>query len=185
MTRPLVKLSPFDPARALTVLSGLDDNDQLEAQIMRGDPAESYDLLTDWLLLARQGAACYVGEALPPISAPFAVLALVPGTTPGLGYAAMLARDHHFWKRALVPLVRLIRHDLPPVAAHMGLHRIEARSWAGHPTAATLLRAIGFTREAEMTGFGYGGEMNLDQWVWLADYIPPRHTATLATSKET
>lgn len=177
MTRPLANLEPFNPADALSVFSDLDENDMLEAQLTRGDAADPYDLLAGWMALEAQGAVCFIGDIdLPYEGPPIAVLALAPGSTPGLGHAAMLARDHKKWKRALVPLVRIIRDRLPAVAATMGFHRIEARSWAGHPTAATLLRATGFELEARMTGFGQSGEINFNQWAWHADYIPrPAH----------
>lgn len=172
MTRLLISLEPFNPEDALRVLSALDENDQLEAEVMRGDKARPYDMLADWMALEKQGAACFVAQVAPPYVEPIAVMAIVRGGTPGLGHAAMLARDHRFWKRALVPTARAIRDGLPTQARAMGLHRIEVRSWAGHPTAPSLLRAIGFELEAEMIGFGHSGEINLNQWVWLADYIP-------------
>ncbi len=180
MKRPLVTIEPFNPALARCVLSDLDENDRLEAQLMRGDMAGGYDLLTDWMMIQRQGAACFIGYCDDPEPSPIAVLAIVPDTVPGLGHVAMLARDHRRWKRQLVSLVRQIRRRLPVQAQHMGLHRLEARSWVGHPTAPTLLRAIGFTPDATMTGFGFSGEIRLRQWSWLADYIPP-----ITSSKET
>ncbi len=183
MKRPLATLEPFNPADALHVLSALDENDQLEAELMRGDQANPYDLLAGWMALEAQGAVCFIGGVLPPYDQPIAVLALVPSSTPGLGHAAMLARDHKFWKRAMVPLARIIRDRLPEEAHAMGLHRIEARSWAHHPTAPNLLRAIGFELEAEMVGFGHSGEIPFNQWVWLADYIPrpPQNNPTKET----
>ncbi len=164
-----VTLEPFTPEAALQVLTKLDEMDQFEAQLMRGDEADSYELLAGWMALRQQGAACFVGVV---DGQPIAVMAIVPGVTPGLGHAAMLACDHKQWKRGLVALVRLIRDGFPAQARVMGLHRIEARSWAGHPTAPSLLRAIGFELEAHMVGLGQSGEVNLKQWVWLADYIP-------------
>ncbi len=172
MTRPLVTLAPFNPPDALRVFEMLDENDQLEAEVMRGDKALPYDMLADWMALEKQGAACFVAQVAPPYAEPIAVMAIVRGGTPGLGHAAMLARDHRIWRRALVPAARAIRDGFPAQARAMGLHRIEARSWAGHPTAPSLLRAIGFELDAEMIGFGHSGEVNLNQWVWLADYIP-------------
>jgi len=169
--RVTVALEPFTPEAALHVLQRLDEHDQLEAELARGDPAEPFDMLASWMGLEAQGAAVFVGREVAN-DAPFAVLAIVPGATPGLGHAAMLACDHAFWRRALVPLVRQIRDGFPDFAAHMGLHRIEARSWAGHPTAPSLLRAIGFELEAAMIGFGQSGEINFNQWAWVADYIP-------------
>lgn len=173
MARPLVTLDRFTPDAALRVLSNLDENDQLEAQLMRGDSAAAYDMLADWMMLARQGAVCFIGAATAPISEPVAVLGILPGTTPGLGHVAMLARDHRFWKRVLVPLAREIRDRLPTQARAMGLHRLEAHSWAAHPTAASLLTAIGFRLDARMTGFGPSGCVYLNQWSWLADYVSP------------
>jgi len=168
--RVTVALEQFNPDAALQVLQRLDEHDQLEAELTRGDRADPFDMLASWMGLGAQGAAVFVGRA--ELAGPFAVLAIVPSATPGLGHAAMLACDHRFWRRSLVPLVRQIRDGFLAQARAMGLHRIEARSWAGHPTAPSLLRAIGFELEAEMIGFGQSGEINFNQWAWVADYIP-------------
>jgi hypothetical protein len=65
-----------------------------------------------------------------------------------------------------------IRAEMPAFCARAGIHRIEARCWAGHPTAASLLAALGFTHEADMPGFGPGGAATYRQFAWISPAIP-------------
>jgi len=67
---------------------------------------------------------------------------------------------------ALARLAVAIRQRIPAFAVKTGINRIEARCWAGHPTASRLLAAMGFAHEADMRGFGRDGTQTFRQFAW-------------------
>lgn len=156
----------YDPLGALAVFRQLDRHDLLEAQAIRGAGSTYPQLFADW-------HAAQVGALLSLVlrdgGVPFAVLVLRHSGQAGVAEAAMLARDHRHWRRPLLAVARAIRCDMPRACAAEGVHRIEARSWAGHPRAAAFLRLCGFRLEAEMPGFGATGAEVFHQYAWTAN----------------
>lgn len=154
-------LVDWDDVLAYRVLEALDINDMVELALWReGDPLP-LALWHDW-------KACVGWRPLTRIalwgSTPVALLGLQL-TGRGVAQAALLSRDHHVFRRALVRLARRIRSELPDRAAEMGIARIECRSWTGHPTAGRLLTACGFRLEAELAGY----PAPFAQYAWTRD----------------
>lgn len=156
---------PFSNNEALAVFRNLDANDLREAQLSRGGAVEPMDLFCDWKAAQPLCALSLVLRTRH--RQPFGLLAvaMVPGAA-GQAQAAFLARHHRRFRRELVECVRAIRAGLPGWAAEFGLHRIEARSWAGHPTASRFLTGCGFRREATLAGFGPDGRATFHQFAW-------------------
>lgn len=171
MTRPLIRVRAYSDKPALEVLENLDLNDATEVVLMRGpDDAGALAMLSDWRMVNKMGAVSFIAF-VEGADVPFAVMSIAPDGMPGCGRAALLAKDHRLWRRELVVLAGMICKQLPVIAASMGLHRIEARTWSNHPTASALLSAVGFSLDADMPGFGVSGELSLRQFSWVADYI--------------
>ncbi|AUC52302.1 hypothetical protein CDO87_03455 [Sagittula sp. P11] len=161
----MIQPIPFENAAALAVFRDLDPEDRCEAMLMRGGSCDHLDLWADW----RQ-AQPYCPLSLVLTSAagtPFAVLAVarVPGCV-GLAQAALLARSHKRWRRQLAQAAVLIRSALGGWADEQAITRIEARSWAGHPTASRFLTGCGFLQEATLSGFGPDGRAVFHQFSW-------------------
>lgn len=171
----MIWVRPYDDLAALAVLQRLDPSDHLEAEMSRGAPATPLALWADWRAMQGICARSHVAFTSPARgSRPFAVFAVLR-VGAGLGEAALLARDHAAFRRPLSELAVAIRAGLPPWAAEAGLHRISARSWAGHPTAAGLLTALGFDHECDMPGFGASGTVTFRQFAWIAPACRPPH----------
>lgn len=154
-----LSLTELAPRNALTVLEDLDPHDEIEAGLAMGWQHDLVgSILADMLLSRRAGGVIQIAWSHLGAggAAPFAILGVAPALAPGVGVAALLARPHHRWRGALRSLAFALRADLPTWAAAHGFHRLEARSWTGHPSAARLLSAIGFAREARMPGFAAG-----------------------------
>lgn len=160
---------PYDDQAAMAVLRDLDGNDRIEAQLVRGVAASHLAIFADWHAMQRGALlslVLFAGEhAWAP---PFAVLALGHTGQAGVAQAAFLARNHQRWR---VPIARAgvsIRRQMPFLCADWGVHRIEARAWARHPTAGHFLHALGFRAECDMTGFGATGAETFTQYAWVA-----------------
>lgn len=166
----MITLRPFDDLAAHAVLSRLDMADQTEAELMRGATCTGLALFADWRAVQ---AAHIVSQVAHAHGQPFAVFALANTGQAGVAQAALLARDHHRWRGPLARLAVLIRLNMPGYAARNGIHRIEARSWVGHPTADRLLSSIGFQQECAMPGFGATGQAWFRQYAWLCPSIYP------------
>ncbi len=167
MTR--IRVSDWDDEAAFEILADLDVADDLEMTLFRGDGEAALPLVlfADWRA-ANAGRALSVVAWTGPVGQPrpFALLGVMPTGAAGVFQAALLARDHRRFRSGIVQLVRMMRERLPDVAERQGIRRLECRSWADHPRAGRLLRALGFEREARLAGFG-GGSLTFDQWAWI------------------
>lgn len=166
----MVRVRPYEDLSAMAVLSRLDPFDQIEAEAVRGEVAPALALFADWRGMRGAWVGSWVIETEG--CTPFALLALANTGQAGVAGAALLARDHRRYRRELVALSRLIRAEMPGFCKGLGIRRIEARSWAGHPRAAAFLRAVGFRHEADMPGFGRDGTLTFRQFTWLSPGLP-------------
>ncbi len=177
----MIALRPYDDFAAFAVLRALDVHDFIEAELTRGAAASHLSLFADWRAMEPHRVASFVADTGPTRGGqPFALFALSNTGQSGVASAALLACDHHRYRHALAQLGALIRLNLPGYAADRGIHRIETRAWAGHPTASRLLAALGFAHETDLPGFGPQGQITFRQFAWLAPtlYHPiPQHTA--------
>lgn len=172
----MIEVRPFEDLAAMAVFRHLDVNDQIEAELTRGAPAGALALFADWRAMQPHAV---LSQTVAQNGQPFAVFLLSNTGHAGVAQAALLARDHRRWRPALLRLALAMRRGLPGFAADHGIHRIEARAWADHPTASRLLAALGFTHEADMPGFGITGAIIFRQFAWTApapilDPIPER-----------
>lgn len=160
-----IQSTPFENFAALAVMRDLDPQDFLEAQIARGGVADFLDFWADWRAAQPWAALSLVLKS--EAGTPFALLAVarIPGLA-GFAQAALVSRPHRRWRRELVQAAKDIRAGLPGWADDAGLTRIEARCWAGHPTAAGFLSACGFHQEAALRGFGPDGAAIFLQFAW-------------------
>lgn len=159
----MIDVRPFDSLSAWAVFQHLDPFDHLEAEVTRGAPVSALDLFADWRSIEAGRVLSYVASTL---SGPFAVFGLYNSGQAGVAVAALLARSHRTYRRPLAALALRIRTEMPVMAARLGIHRIEARSWGQHPTAASLLSSLGFAHEADMAGFGSTGQAMFRQFAW-------------------
>lgn len=168
---PRIVARDYDLGLSMKVFDFLDHNDLAEAAVTRG-MAGSLVALTarhfaiDWhnanAFRLMSLVACHkrqMGAELP-----FAVFGVSVTGQAGVAQVALLAKAHFRFRRELAELAVLIRRGLPEFAAERGLHRIEARSWAAHPTGGGFLRAIGFEHECTMPGFGADGMEQFEQY---------------------
>lgn len=167
-------LHPYSDLAALAVFQRLDPSDHREAEVTRGAAATPHALWADWRAMQ---PACVISVVAHVGSTPFAVVALGNTGQGGVAQAALLARDHARFRRPLRELAALIRNDIAHECRRLGIHRIEARSWAGHPTAARLLTLLGFAHECRMPGFGLG-QHDFHQFAWTLSAIPTATTHT-------
>lgn len=162
----MIAVRPYDDMTALLVFQRLDPMDQMEADLLRGSASAALQLWADWRGVQPYRILSFV--ALTPGQTPFAVFGLSHTGQAGVAAAALLARDHLRYRREMVQLVRLIRTHLATECKERGIHRIEARAWADHPRAAGLLRALNFTHECDMPGFGLTGQVIYRQFAWTS-----------------
>ena len=163
----MIQPRAYDELGAMAVFKGLDPHDLLEAQITRGRAVSHLALFSDWHAMQAHAVLSLVVFTDPPSGAkPFGVLMLGNTGQAGVAQAAFLARDHRRFRRELVQAARAIRMDMPVFCRERGIHRIEARAWAGHPRAPRFLQAIGFQAEAVMPGFGASGAETFIQFAW-------------------
>lgn len=174
----MIEVRPFEDLAAWSVFQRLDPHDHLEAEFVRGAPATPLALFCDWR--AAQPIQCVslvIQTDARHGAVPFAVLCLANTGQAGVAQAALLARSHEHFRRPLAALAAQIRSRFPAVCAELGIHRIEARCWSNHPSAAILLDRIGFRHECDMPGFGKSGHITFRQFAWIA----PSVCATPAT----
>lgn len=172
----MIQARAYDELAAMAVFRALDPYDLMEAQIMRGRAATHLSLFSDWHAMQAHAVLSLVAFTDPAQGArPFAVLMLGNTGQAGVAQAALLSRDHGAFRRALVEAAREIRAVMPEFCDKAGIHRIEARAWAGHPRAARFLQAAGFCKEAVMPGFGAAGTESFIQFAWVATHHKKEH----------
>jgi hypothetical protein len=164
-----ISLRPFEDYAALAVFNALDPHDHMEAEAVRGASATALALFADWRMVQGHGPLSLVAHT---DTRPFAVITLGNTGQAGVADAAMLACNHQRFARPLARLAVMIRNGLPGYARDTGIRRIEARSWAGHPTASRLLQAMGFCHNCDMPGFGGSGHEVFRQFAWTAPLAP-------------
>ena len=167
----MIHVRPYDSQSAYAVLARLDLSDHIEAELIRGAPVVGLDLFADWRSMRGAWVAGHV--FCTRWQHPFAVGAIVNTGQAGVAQAALLARDHAAFRRPLAVLARRLARALPELCAARGIHRIEARCWAQHPTAPRFLSHIGFRHEADMPGFGADGRAVFSQFALT---VPPEET---------
>lgn len=161
----MITAAPYDDLGAMSVFRQLDPSDLLEAQLVRGRSAGHLSLFADWHSQVPNHVLSLVLRSRT--GTPFGVLALGNTGQAGVAVAAMLARSHRRYRREIVWAARLVRTEMPRFCGDLGIHRIEARSWADHPTAGRFLTACGFAHEADMPGFGADGAVTFRQFAWI------------------
>jgi len=160
----MIEARPYEDRAAFSVFSMLDPDDHREAELSRGAPATHLALWAEWRSfesLRFLSLVLATGHGVP-----FAVLGLGHTGQSGVAQAAFLSRNHVRFRIPLGRAALLIRHRLPAFCAEADIHRIEARSWAEHPTAGRFLRACGFTLDCAMPGFGPDGRAEFHQYAW-------------------
>lgn len=167
----MIRVCPYDDDAAHAVLAFLDLHDQIEAELVRGRAAGGLALFADWRAMRGAWEAGHV--FLTATGTPFAVGALVNTGQAGVAQAALLARDHARYRRPLAELACRIAVELPALCLARGIHRVEARCWAHHPTASRFLSALGFVPEADLPGFGADGTAVFRQFALLPRPVPP------------
>lgn len=168
----MIRVRPFEDLAALAVFRQLDVHDHIEAELVRGVSYTAYGLFAEWWTAQRQGPLSLVAGT-GPAERPFAVFCLGHTGQAGVAQGALLAAHHDRHRIALARLALAIRDRMPLFAAETGIHRIEARCWAGHPTASRILAGMGFAHEADLPGFGPGGAHTFRQFAWTATPPPP------------
>jgi hypothetical protein len=158
-----VYLTPYEDAAAMAVLRQIDGADREEALRVTPALACHYTLFAAW-----RGMAVLPGTSQIAMTRrcyqPFAVFAASPAGAQGVASVSLLSRDHARFRRELAELTAHFRARLPELMEQHGIHRLEVRSWADHPRAAGLLRAMGFQPEATCRGFGAEGADVFVQW---------------------
>lgn len=165
----MIRLHPYDDLSAMAVIRQLDHHDQVEADLTRGAATPALALFAQWRSMQAIRIASHVATRAD--GTPFAVFALSNTGQAGVAQAALLARDHARFRRPLATLAAAIRAGMPGFAIDRGIHRIEARAWADHPTASALLTALGFDFETDMPGFGLSGTVTFRQFAWLSPIL--------------
>lgn len=168
----MIAIRPYEDLAAMAVFRQLDIHDHMEAELVRGASATALALFADWRLAQGQGPLSVIAVTGPG-ARPFAVVTLGNTGQAGVAQGAMLACDHARHARDLARLALAIRHQMPGWCAERGIHRIEARAWAGHPSASRLLSAIGFVHECDMPGFGLTGSAVFRQFAYSLPAHPP------------
>ena len=154
----------------MQVLYRLDPWDWAEVEAARGAPVNHLQLFADWRAMEPLRLGSWVVTCGPGREA-FALLSLSVTGQAGVAAAALLARDHLAFRMPLGRLAVMIRAGLGDFCAGRGVRRIEARAWARHPRAATILAAAGFTHETDMPGFGPDGSEIFRQFAWLSKSV--------------
>jgi hypothetical protein len=167
----MIQVRPYDDRSAMAVLQVLDIADAMEVNLVRGQVTDPLALFADWRTLQTQFLASFIAQTRG--GTPFAVFGLSPTGQAGVACAALLARDHARYRRPLAELALQVRALLPQYCRDTGLRRIEARTWAQHPTASGLLTGLGFCYEMSMRGFGPSGATVFDQYAYLTACTPP------------
>lgn len=169
----MIKIARYDDVASLPVFRLMDQHDLAEAALIRGQVTNAIQLWADWRAVEGwkvMSLMAYTGQSA---TTPFAVFGLSNTGQAGVAAAALLARDHRKFRLPLARLACVFRTSLPAEARARGIRRIEARAWAGHPTASRLLTALGFTHEADMGGFGPDGSQTYRQFALLIPDLGP------------
>lgn len=176
----MIRVRPWEDLAAMAVFRQLDIHDHMEAELVRGVSYTALGLFAEWRMAQGQGPLSLIAGT-GPAERPFAVFCLGQTGQAGVVQGALLAAHHDSHRRALARLAIEIRNRMPRFAAEVTprIHRIEARAWAGHPTASRILAAMGFTHEADLPGFGPGGTHIFRQFAWTAPATAsPAHPET-------
>ena len=158
---------PWSDDLGTRVFDDLDENDMAEAMIDRGAAVSSRGLWADWR--ATRGTRLLDVIAVSTVRRgckPFAVFAVAHSGRAGVGDVALLTRHVPDWRMEIGRLAAGLRIAVPAFCADLGIHRLEARSWTGHPTGGRLLVACGFPVECRLHGFGPDGRETFDQHAW-------------------
>jgi RimJ/RimL family protein N-acetyltransferase len=161
----VIRICPWEDLAAMAVFSRLDVHDHIEAELVRGAPCTALGLFAEWRMAQAQGPISLIAVT-GPADRPFAVFALGNTGQAGVAEGGLLASDHARHRMALARLAVAIRQRLPAFAVETGINRIEARTWAGHPTASRLLSGMGFRHEADLPAFGRAGDQTFRQFAW-------------------
>jgi len=178
-----VTLAQWDDEAAVQVFRALDPYDWIEAELARGGTQGALGLFADWRMLNSMrflSRLAYCQRDGKPV--PFAVVGVNETGQAGVAEAALLARRHVYFRRELAQLGLMVRREMPGLCARVGVRRIEARSWAGHPTAGAFLRACGFQHEAIMPGFGQRGRDVFNLFAWVATNEEKDHVSDEETT---
>jgi hypothetical protein len=92
----------------------------------------------------------------------------------GVGAGFAFGTDE--WPRAVIPMVRQIRHFVIPFLIDTGYHRVEAAALAGRDDVASLMHLIGAKPEGRLRGYGTSGE-DFISYRWLHGRRRDRETA--------
>lgn len=161
----MIEARPYSDLGAMAVLQWLDPADKLEGDLMRGEGATHLANFAEWRAMEPHRllslVLCHQGQ-------PFALLGLSHSGQFGVAQAALVSRDHARHRRSLAQAAVLIRRDMPIFCAKHAVSRVEARCWAGHPTAPQFLMGCGFSFEVSMEGFGAEGAEIFNQFAWTA-----------------
>lgn len=162
----MIAIRPYEDLAAMAVFRRLDVHDQIEAELVRGVSCTALALFADWRAAQAHGPLSVIAVS-GPAARPFAVLTLGNTGQSGVAEAALLACDHARHRVDLARLAVAIRARMPSWCAERGIRRLEARCWFDHPTASSLLTAIGFDHECDMQGFGGTGTVTFRQFAFL------------------
>lgn len=180
----MIAIRPYEDLAAMAVFRQLDIHDQMEAELVRGASCTALALFADWRAAQAHGPLSVIAVS-GPAARPFAVLTLGNTGQAGVAEAALLACDHARHRIDLARLAVLIRARMPEWMRQTGVRRIEARTWAGHPTASRFLAMVGFAHECDMPGFGHAGRVTFRQFATVAPLAvgPNARPATLSTDE--
>lgn len=162
-------LVPWSDDLGRIVFDDLDLHDFREAGVVRGEAVRSMTIWADWRSVRSLRIVDVIAVSRPVHGArPFAVFAIANTGIAGVAEASLLTRAVPTWGREIARLAVHLRRAMPAFCADLGIHRIEARSWAGHPTGGRLLEACGLRLEARLSGFGASGQETFDQHAWTS-----------------
>lgn len=167
--RRMPRLDAWSDTGAMAVFNDLDLQDFREAEVVRGTKVSSMALWSDWRSIRSARIFDVVAYSSPATGRhPFAILSVVNSGVAGVAEAALVTRDVSRWGGQVARLASGLRRVFPDECRRVGIHRVEARSWCGHPSGGRLLTACGLPFEARLTGFGADGTATFDQHAWTA-----------------
>lgn len=161
----MISATPYEDFAAMAVFRDLDRFDMSEAIAMRSSDVSYLGLFAEWRAMEPARVLSLVLRTGRHAPEPFAVLGLANTGQARIAQAALLARNHNRFGRDLARAAIMIRKQMPEFCNTHGIHRVEARSHAAHPTAAIFLRRCGFRHECDMPGFGEGRHV-FRQFAW-------------------
>lgn len=153
-----ISLTPLEAGPALRVLAAIDAADAMERDLEGHAERPDAEIVADWLAMRAAGGAAMVSWDHAPAGGaqPFAVLGAGLRRAGGVCDVGLIARDHRAFRLPLGRLAVLLRETLPIWAESRQVQRLEARCWAEHPRAPSLLRAIGFSLDCDLPAYGVG-----------------------------